>query len=77
MMYIIMIATTITSSVRSESTKRKLQLPGQSVSKMEELEVVDNVVDVVEVVDKFKLLSIKSSFMLSMLSSELSMSASP
>ena len=70
MMMMMMMAMTITSSVRSELTKRKLQPPGQSVSKMEELEVK-------EVADKFKLLSIKSSSMLSMLSSELSMSASP
>ena len=65
-------AMTITTSVRSELTKRKLQPPGQSVAKMEELEVV-----FVELVDEFKLLSIKSSSMLSTLSSELSMSASP
>ena len=72
MMMMMMMAMTITSSVRSELTKRKLQPPGQSVAKMEELEVV-----FVELVDEFKLLSIKSSSMLSTLSRELSMSASP
>ena len=47
---------TITSSVRSELTKRKLQPPGQSVAKMEELEVVFvEVVDKVDKVDKVEL----------------------
>ena len=49
-------AMTITSSVRSELTKRKLQPPGQSVAKMEELEVVFvEVVDKVDKVDKVEL----------------------